>query len=167
MQSYCHHTLQNTTLSTFLPLFKQAGVKQVITASPLNMGLLRSIGGQTWHPASPQLKTATEAAAQKIIQLGSTIEDVALGYGLSSAELQDGKSIPTVVGLSNPAEVYATMKVYSALYSEEGSRAGRRPGEGNQVSSQQRLLEKTVVDYFKESNTYNELWSSGIPTVKE
>jgi D-arabinose 1-dehydrogenase len=35
MQSYCHHTLQNTTLSTFLPLFHEAGVKRVITASPL------------------------------------------------------------------------------------------------------------------------------------
>lgn len=167
MQSYCHHTLQNTTLSTFLPLFHAAGVKQVITASPLNMGLLRGIGGQPWHPASAELKTATEAAARKVQELGSTIERVSLGFGLAGVALDPTLgSTPTVVGLSTPQEVHETMKVYVDLYHGKESRAGRRPGTGlSAASAQQLLLEKTVVDYFRESGTYNQLWSSGLPAV--
>lgn len=165
MQTYCHHTLQNTTLSTFLPLFAAAGVKQVIAASPLNMGLLRGIGGQTWHPASPELKLATKEAALKITELGGKIEDVALGFGLCSAALEKGiKPTPTVVGLSTPQEVHETMKVYNAIYHNNESRDGRRPGEGLSSESKNVLeLEKTVVDYFKKSGTYNQLWASGIP----
>ena len=166
MQSYCHHTLQNTTLSTFLPLFHAAGVKQVITASPLNMGLLRGIGGQAWHPASPEMKKATEDAALKVKELGSTIEAVSLGFGLCSVGL-DAKygSTPTVVGLSTPAEVHETMKVYTDLYHEKESRAGRRPGEGlSEASKETLMLEKTVVDFYRESGTYNQLWACGLPS---
>ena len=114
LQTYCHHTIQNTTLTSFLPLFHAAGVKQVVSASPLSMGLLRTAGGQTWHPASPALKKATEDAVAAVAKRGSTLEMVSLGYGFTSAALHEGsgEDTPTVVGLSTPQEVHETVEVY-------------------------------------------------------
>lgn len=120
MQSYCHHTvrssslplepklisppfqqLQNTTLSSFAPYFKAAGVKQIISASPLSMGLLRTAGGQAWHPASPELQQANTEAIETLAARGVKLEDVALGFGFSSAALgEDATPTPIVVGLS-------------------------------------------------------------------
>lgn len=124
MQSYCHHTvraaspltlrptlisvhalflpqLQNTTLSSFAPYFKAAGVKQIISASPLSMGLLRTAGGQAWHPASPELQQANTEAIETLAARGVKLEDVALGFGFSSAALgDDATPTPIVVGLS-------------------------------------------------------------------
>lgn len=93
--------LQNTTLSDWLPLFTAAGVKQVISASPLSMGLLRNSGGQAWHPASSELKQACEEVVKALTERGAKLEDVALGFGLGSAERrQDHASVPSVIGLS-------------------------------------------------------------------
>ena len=112
------------------------------------------------------MKKATEDAALKIKELGSTIEAVSLGFGLCSVPL-DAKygSTPTVVGLSTPAEVHETMKVYTSLYHGKESRAGRRPGEGLSEKSQETLmLERTVVDFYRASGTYNQLWACGLPS---
>lgn len=93
--------LQNTTLSAFLPLFKAAGVKQIISASPLSMGLLRTAGGQPWHPASPELQEANKQAIAAVAEKGAKLEDVALGFGFASADLEEGATpTPIVVGLS-------------------------------------------------------------------
>ncbi|GAA5922308.1 D-arabinose 1-dehydrogenase (NAD(P)(+)) ARA2 [Sporobolomyces koalae] len=165
MQSYCHHTLQNTTLSTFLPLFNKAGVKQVISASPLSMGLLRSAAAPPWHPASPELQAATQEAVKLVASRGAKLEDVALGFGFSSAKLAgtEGRDTPTVIGLSTPEEVHETMKVYQQIYRTEGvSRTGRAPGTGlGAAAQQQEQLEKEVVEIFKRTKTENWGWAVG------
>ncbi|GAA6001646.1 hypothetical protein JCM10207_002246 [Rhodosporidiobolus poonsookiae] len=175
MQSYCHHTLQNTTLSTYLPLFAAAGVKQIITASPLSMGLLRAEAAPAWHPASPALQAATEEARKACADKGKTLADVALGYGFSSAARSGSDAgaasgaceTPTVVGLSTPEEVHETMKVFSAVYGLHGgggeSRAGREPGEGlSDKSSTQAKLEREVTEIFRRSSTLNWTWAVGV-----
>ncbi|SGY29627.1 BQ5605_C002g01071 [Microbotryum silenes-dioicae] len=166
MQSYCHHTLQNTTLTTFLPLFYAAGVKQVVSASPLSMGLLRGAGSPEWHPASPELQQATKDAVAAMKKEGVELADVALGYGLASANLDAsvGRPTPTVAGFSTPEEVHATMRVYNAVYGAQGeSRAGRLPGQGLQSEANQKqlALEKQCYDIFQKSKTLNWGWASG------
>ncbi|GAA5876183.1 hypothetical protein JCM16303_007048 [Sporobolomyces ruberrimus] len=166
MQSYCHHTLQNTTLSTYLPLFHKAGVKQVISASPLSMGLLRSASSPPWHPANEALQAATQEAVKLVNSRGAKLEDVALGFGFSSAKLEgtEGRDTPTVIGLSTPEEVHETMKVYTEIYRSEGqSRKGRAPGTGlGEAAKKQRELEKEVVEIFKRTKTENWGWPVGV-----
>mgnify|MGYP000152589205 CR=1 FL=1 len=53
--SYCHYSLNDTSLETLLPFLKSKGVG-IISASPLSMGLLTDVGPPTWHPASSELK---------------------------------------------------------------------------------------------------------------
>ncbi|BGP36863.1 hypothetical protein JCM10450v2_000755 [Rhodotorula kratochvilovae] len=167
LQSYCHHTLQNTTLSTWTPLFYAAGVKQLLVASPLSMGLLRSASSPAWHPASPALQAATQDAIRACGAKGQKLEDVALGFGFSSAKPPgaEGRETPTVVGLSTPKEVHETMRVYRALYPVGGAqRTGRAPGEGLEGDEHktQLELEKECVRIFKESRTFNWTWAVGV-----
>ena len=53
--SYCHYSLNDTSLETLLPLLKSKGVG-IISASPLSMGLLTESGPPSWHPASVELQ---------------------------------------------------------------------------------------------------------------
>lgn len=53
--SYCHYSINDSTLEDLLPYLKSKGVG-VISASPLAMGLLTETGPPEWHPASPELK---------------------------------------------------------------------------------------------------------------
>lgn len=165
LQTYCHHTLQNDTLSVFLPLFTAAGVAQVISASPLSMGLLRSQGGQAWHPASPELLAASIEAANLVTKNGTSLERVSLGFGFSSATVLQGsgEETPIVVGLSTPAEVHETMEIYTSIYGDgKDSRKGRRAGEGlGEGRKQQQDLEREVIEIFKKSNTLDWTWQCG------
>ncbi|BGP28999.1 hypothetical protein JCM10296v2_000735 [Rhodotorula toruloides] len=171
MQSYCHHTLQNTTLQTYYPLFVKAGVKQILVASPLSMGVLRSLPPPEWHPISPACRDATAEAIKVCQSKGRRLEDVALGYGFTSvkpAGSKEGRDTPTVVGLSTPEEVHETMKVFHELYGAgQESREGRRPGEGlgksgSEVTKLQKELEKDVVGIFKAKGGYNWTWAVGV-----
>uniref|UniRef100_A0A2C9V5W5 NADP-dependent oxidoreductase domain-containing protein n=1 Tax=Manihot esculenta TaxID=3983 RepID=A0A2C9V5W5_MANES len=53
--SYCHYSINDSTLVDLLPYLKSKGVG-IISASPLAMGLLTEDGPPEWHPASPELK---------------------------------------------------------------------------------------------------------------
>lgn len=160
--------LQNTSLSTYLPLFYAAGVKQILVASPLSMGLLRSAPAPAWHPASPALQDANQAAIRACAAQGLKLEDVALGFGFSSAKPRgvEGRETPTVVGLSTADEVHETMRVYRTLYPAGGAkRTGRAPGEaleGAEGLETQLALEKECVDIFQKSGTFNWTWAVGV-----
>ncbi|BGP12885.1 hypothetical protein JCM10213_005162 [Rhodosporidiobolus nylandii] len=165
MQTYCHHTLQNTSLSAFLPLFTAAGVKQVLSASPLSMGLLRSAPAPAWHPASPALQAANQEAVALCAKRGVKLEDVALGYGFSSVKRPgtEGADTPTVVGLSTPEEVHATMAIYSAIYGKGEKRTGRKPGEGlSERCKEQMQVEGEVAEIFARTKTANWTWAVGV-----
>jgi L-galactose dehydrogenase len=54
--SYCHHTINDTTLvPQLLPLLQTKGVG-LVNASPLSMGLLTTRGPPAWHPAHAHQK---------------------------------------------------------------------------------------------------------------
>ena len=53
--SYCHNSLNDSSLIQDLSYFEEKGVG-VINASPLSMGLLTREGPPSWHPAPQALK---------------------------------------------------------------------------------------------------------------
>lgn len=55
--SYCHYSLNDTTLKPLLPYLEDKGVG-VISASPLSMGLLTNQGPPEWHPAPSEVKVS-------------------------------------------------------------------------------------------------------------
>ena len=121
--SYSHLNLQNSTFLAFASAFRdRARVGQLVTASPLNMGLLTP-SVPSFHPASPGLRQATIDAQATLLakdaQSGGLV-DVSLGYAYREAHAAD---LPTVVGFSRPSEVHETIKVWRDLQAEEGTAA--------------------------------------------
>ncbi|CAL0331451.1 unnamed protein product [Lupinus luteus] len=84
--SYCHHCINDSTLEDIIPYLKSKGVG-IINASPLSMGLLTESGPPEWHPASPELKSACQAAATYCKEKGKNISKLALQYSLLNKEI--------------------------------------------------------------------------------
>lgn len=78
--NYSNLTLQNTTLLAALSKFHAAGVRKVLTASPLSMGLLRSAGPQAWHPATESQKEAVGKAGKYVEQQGHNLADTSMRF---------------------------------------------------------------------------------------
>ncbi|CAM8899206.1 unnamed protein product [Rhodiola kirilowii] len=97
--SYCHYSINDNALEDLIPYLKSKGVG-IITASPLAMGLLTEAGPPEWHPASPELKAACQAAAFHCKAKGRNISKLSLQYSLSN------KDISTVlVGMNSIKQV--------------------------------------------------------------
>lgn len=99
--SYCHYTLQDTSLDTLLPYLQEKGVG-VINASPLGMGLL---AGRTetlpdWHPASPALREAVSRAATHCRHHGQELADLAIAFSVHRPDITS-----TLVGTAKEAEI--------------------------------------------------------------
>ncbi|CAM8878881.1 unnamed protein product [Rhodiola kirilowii] len=97
--SYCHYSINDNALEDLIPYLKSKSVG-IITASPLAMGLLTEAGPPEWHPASPELKAACQAAAFHCKAKGRNISKLSLQYSLSN------KDISTVlVGMNSIKQV--------------------------------------------------------------
>ncbi|XP_057748765.1 L-galactose dehydrogenase [Arachis stenosperma] len=97
--SYCHYCINDSTLEDLIPYLKSKGVG-IINASPLSMGLLTESGPPQWHPASPELKSACQAAAACCKKKGKNISKLAMQYSLLN------KDITTVlVGIKSVEQV--------------------------------------------------------------
>ncbi|KAH8830617.1 Aldo/keto reductase family-domain-containing protein [Flagelloscypha sp. PMI_526] len=124
IMSYSHLNLQNRSLLSFLPAFRDtAKIPTILSASPLNMGLLTpSI--PTWHPAPEELR-ATMEAFQK--EWNGNLPELALMFGMETCSKN---GLPLVVGLSNVKEVETIMAVW-ARFMEQGGKmtAGERQAD--------------------------------------
>ena len=60
--SYCHYTLNDSSLVDYLSYFQDKGIG-LINASPISMGLLSDRGPPSWHPATNDIKKASASAA--------------------------------------------------------------------------------------------------------
>lgn len=137
--SYSHLNLQNASFAAFVPAFRaRARVAQLVTASPLNMGLLTP-APPAWSPASPALRDAVSAAGDALAKKQGGLVNVALGYAYRRAEEID---LPTVVGLSRPSEVHETMRVWRALQLEDIEAKTAR-------LSDEELVRKTLGDFVE------------------
>ncbi|XP_062178001.1 L-galactose dehydrogenase [Alnus glutinosa] len=97
--SYCHYSINDSTMEDLLPYLKSKGVG-IITASPLAMGLLTESGPPSWHPASPELKSACQAAAAYCKEKGKNISKLAMQYSLSNKDISS-----VLVGMNSVRQV--------------------------------------------------------------
>ncbi|KAF9246885.1 Aldo/keto reductase family-domain-containing protein [Melanogaster broomeanus] len=87
---------------------QRAGVKQVISASPLSMGLLTPTP-PAWHPASDNIKEAVKEAVELAKASGAGLPELALQYAFQKAREAE---IPTVVGLSSLKDVHENARIW-------------------------------------------------------
>ncbi|CAN6450016.1 unnamed protein product [Victoria cruziana] len=135
--SYCHYSINDTTLEDLLPYLKSKGVG-IITASPLAMGLLTENGPPEWHPASAELKAACQAAASHCKSKGKNISKLALQYSLKNTDIST-----VLVGMNSVEQV------------QENVAASTEAGE----EADQHLLQE-VQDILKPVK--DQSWPSGI-----
>lgn len=89
--SYCHYSMNDTSLlSDLLPFLKKKGIA-LINASAISMGLLSSRGPPGWHPATAQIKETCKAACDYCNEKGVDLSKLALHFSLAEA------SVPTTL----------------------------------------------------------------------
>lgn len=141
--SYSHLCLQNSTLMEFVPHFyDRAKVGQLISASPLSMGLLTS-KPPSWHPAPRELRQAVIDASRT---WPGDFPNLAIGYSMSQSRLGE-KLLPLVVGLSTPREVHEAVAVW-------------RESEAGQSGEERRRGEECVREVIKNAGYLNWSWAS-------
>ncbi|KIL00443.1 hypothetical protein PAXRUDRAFT_129821 [Paxillus rubicundulus Ve08.2h10] len=154
VMSYCHLNLQNHTLLDFKAAFEErAGVKQVISASPLNMGLFTPVQ-PVWHPASDNVKEAARRAVELCAKAsgeggGGGLPKLALEYAFHKArEIET----PTVVGLSTLKDVHENAQIW---YQVDKLGLGENEGWKKRVQAVTDLFEEKdvgVLDYSWETS---------------
>ncbi|KAI0069162.1 Aldo/keto reductase [Artomyces pyxidatus] len=144
LMSYTQLTLQNDSLLTFLPAFtERARIPQVITASPLCMGLLTP-SVPPWHPAPPAAHAAAKDAVHLCAGFEGGLPAIATAWAVKSAE---DVGMATVIGLSSPFEVHRAVKSWRAV--KEGEKA-------DEIDEYARKARKT----FEDVNMNEWVWPS-------
>ncbi len=97
--SYCHYSLNDTSLLRLLPLLESRDVG-LVNASPLSMGLLSLRGTPDWHPASPELKAVCRRAAEHCANQGENIAKLAVQFSTA-----DERIPTTLVSTASPDNI--------------------------------------------------------------
>jgi L-galactose dehydrogenase len=97
--SFCHYTLNDTSLEPCLPYFAGHGIG-VINASPTGMGLLTHRGVPSWHPAPPQIIAASRRADEYCRKHGVDLVKLAVQFSLGHPGIAT-----TLVGSASPENI--------------------------------------------------------------
>jgi L-galactose dehydrogenase len=97
--SFCHFTLNDSSLTGILPLCHERGIG-VINASPTGMGLLTPRGAPAWHPATPSIAQGCRKAVEFCEARGVDIVKLAVQYSISHSQVAT-----TLVGTANPENI--------------------------------------------------------------
>jgi D-arabinose 1-dehydrogenase len=144
MLSYCHLTIQNDTLASFAKeITGRAGVGQLLTASPLSMGLLTS-NPPKWSPAPEKLKSASAEAVDLCSAWTGGLPNIALGFSYRTAR---DLGMPAVVGMGSLEQVHETMRVWREIASDNGAQ-------------ERKEYEDRVIRLFEASGYKNYSWPS-------
>ena len=81
--SYCHYSLNDTSLESLLPILKERRIG-VVNASALGMGLLTDGPLPDWHPAPPEMRAAAAAAAAACRDRGIALAQLGLQFALAN-----------------------------------------------------------------------------------
>jgi L-galactose dehydrogenase len=95
--SYCHYSLNDTSLESLLPMLRERGVG-VINASALGMGLLTDRPLPDWHPAPLEMRAAASAALAYCREHGVDLAQIGLQFALDNPEIAT-----TFVGITDRA----------------------------------------------------------------
>ncbi|UQZ86474.1 D-threo-aldose 1-dehydrogenase [Paenibacillus konkukensis] len=90
MLSYCHYSLNDTSLTELLPLIAANGTG-LVNASPLSMGLLSGKEPPSWHPAGEETKRVCRQAAEACAARGINLPKLAIQFATAN------EAIPTTL----------------------------------------------------------------------
>ncbi|MGO4109846.1 aldo/keto reductase [Paenibacillus sp. YAF4_2] len=111
--SYCHYSLNDTTLERLLPLLEKHRIG-LVNASPLSMGLLSTRGTPEWHPASPEVKAVCKRAADYCAEQGEDIAKLAVQFSTMNSRIPT-----TLVSTANPSNIVNNARwVDESIHSE-------------------------------------------------
>ena len=97
--SYDHYSLNDTSLLSSLPFFKERNVG-IINASPLSQGLLTNRGTPAWHGASDDIKKACSNATAWCREKDADIAKLAVQFSVHNPEIAT-----TLVGTASEANI--------------------------------------------------------------
>ena len=97
--SFCHYELNDTSLESLVPYFKQRGIG-VINAAPTGMGLLTGRTPPAWHPASDAIKAGCRRAAELCCERGWNLVELAIQFSISHPDIAT-----TLVGTASSREM--------------------------------------------------------------
>jgi L-galactose dehydrogenase len=104
MLSYCHYSLNNTSLASLVPYLKSKGVG-IMNASPFSERLLTRQPLPVWHHAPPQLKETCRKAVDHCDRKGVDIAKLAIQFCVANPDFAT-----TVAGTANPANMANILK---------------------------------------------------------
>lgn len=99
--SYCHYSLNDTSLLHILPLLQEKGVG-LVSASPISMGLLSTRPVADWHPAPEELKRFCKLAAAHCAAKGEDLAKLAVQFSVANEQIPTTLvSTGSVVNITN------------------------------------------------------------------
>lgn len=104
MLSYCHYSLNNTSLLGLVPYLKSKGVG-IMNASPFSERLLTRQELPPWHHAPPFLKETCRKAVEHCDRKGVDIASLAIQFCLEHPDFTT-----TVAGTANPVNMANILK---------------------------------------------------------
>ncbi|KAG8747506.1 hypothetical protein FRC10_000642 [Ceratobasidium sp. 414] len=145
IMSYSHFNLQNHTFENFAPLLRETGAKQLLAASPFNMGYLTD-RTPDWHPAGAEMVGFKNRRLLPMCESWpGALPNIALGYALGQKSEAMG-GVPLVAGFSRTSEVHEAVAVWREV--ENGGSKARKS------------LEAKVVEAIREAGWENYSWKS-------
>jgi L-galactose dehydrogenase len=131
--SYCHYTLNDSSLETLLP-YLQAKKVGVINASPFAMGLLTEQGPPAWHPAPESIRAACARAAAYCRQQGADISRLALQFATANPQIAT-----TLTGMASAEQVRKNVACLETPIEATRSAGQRENGGARSLSLPKRL----------------------------
>jgi L-galactose dehydrogenase len=113
IQSYCHYCLNDTSLLSLLPYFKDRGVA-VFNSAPLAMRLLTLEDPPDWHPASAELRAKCAEAARYCQQRGADIAKLALQFSVANPDIP-----VNIIGSADPNRMLKNIQEIDEPLDEE------------------------------------------------
>ncbi|KAJ1939474.1 hypothetical protein FBU59_004109 [Linderina macrospora] len=150
--SYCNYNLHCQTLKEYVPKLRAAGVKTIVAASPLSMGLLSSGSTPEWHPAKDEVKNA-------VAECADLVDSKLLGrYDVTLAEMAekfafefDGVDVH-LVGARTSEEVVRALAAY------EGTQALKESNDGKYMEQEVQAVYEQVLRILQPFSSYT--WPS-------
>lgn len=137
--SYCHYSLNDTSLLGIVPYLEERGVG-LVNASPLSMGLLGSKTVPDWHPASMEMKRLCREADEFCNQQGASLAKLAIQFSVNNDRIPT-----TLVSTANPLNIVRNMQWIEEPMDEE--------------------LLTQMMDILEPIR--NKTWSSGLPEYND
>lgn len=111
--SYCHYSLNDSSLLEIVPLLEQKQVG-LVNASPLSMGLLSMRPAADWHPAGADIREICKKAAEHCAAKGADITKLAVQYSTA-----DDRIPTTLVSTANPDNIRKNIEWINEPIDEE------------------------------------------------